>query len=209
MQGSTTRYPGRKALHVLFAITIAMSCFRARTTQAAVTSYATKSAYIAAAAPQSEITFGEFPIGTIVTNQYAPLGVIFDDGDDQIASGIGLFGDSVGVPAANNTNGLVTLSFASPINSVAADFPGQLNISLFSGATLVGTSATFGGSGAGFFGGVQSTVPFDKALLQDLFDNHVSIDNVYFQAIPEPTELLGACAVAAFPLAARRRARVN
>jgi hypothetical protein len=176
-----------------------------------VTNYTSKSAYLAAAGPQSEITFGEFPVGTIVTNQYAPLGVIFTDGDDHIGANSTAFADGVGLPADTNVNGLVTLSFSSPQNAVAADFPGQLNISLYSGTTLVGTSATFGGSGVGFFGGVQSSVPFNKVVLEDLFDHLVAIDNLYIpNSVPEPASLMGiVCAFAAVGRRPRTRGHRN
>ena len=36
---------------------------------------------LASAAPTYLITFDEFPVGTVISNQYAPLGVVFHPGD--------------------------------------------------------------------------------------------------------------------------------
>lgn len=172
----------------------------------AITNYSSRSAYLAGAPPQSQITFTEVPLGTTLTTQYAGWGVTFTDGDDTTDVN-SLYVDGVGLPTFSNPNGLVTLLFSSPITSVGADFPGQLNIALYSGATLVGSSATFGSAGSGFFGGVVSSVPFSRAVLTDASDNFVSIDNVLFSAIPEPagTTLLFIVALGAGTVRSRRR----
>jgi hypothetical protein len=48
----------------------------------------------------------------------------------------------------------------------------------------VGESTNFGGSGPGYFGGVVSDLPFDRAVLSDWLYGDVYIDNLHV-AVPE------------------------
>ena len=107
-------------------------------------------------------------------------------------------------------DGHFELSFASSIFSLGFDFPGALVIELYDGATLVGTSDNFGSSGAGFFGGVLSTVAFNRAIVFDHCCAAVFADDMHFGAgvrvVPEPsTAALLGFALAALSFLRRRR----
>jgi PEP-CTERM motif len=133
---------------------------------------------------------GEVPLGTVLGSHYSGLGGTFTDGDD-VTLNFGLDSDD---HRSVDANGRIHLSFASATFSVGAAFPGALTIDLYSGATLLGSSSNFAGSGLGFFGGVVSDTAFDRAVLKDWVDDRAFIDDLYFSsgsvAVPEPTSLL-------------------
>lgn len=116
-------------------------------------------------------------------NQYAGLGVTFSDLNDTTLADTAFLSDGVGL----NGHGAVTLRFSSYLTSLGAMFPGALTIQLFSGGSLVGTSAAFGGQGDGFFGGVISDIPFNGAILSDWSDGRVFLDNLYLQSPGGPS----------------------
>jgi hypothetical protein len=154
-----------------------------------ITEFTTLAAYDAAVGSHTVIDFTTLTGGTIVTNQFAGLGATFTDGNDTVLLTGSFVVDGVGLAGGGD----IDISFSSPMNHVGADFPGALQIDLYSGATLLDTSSEFAGSGTGFFGGVLAT-PFDRAVLRDWVDELVFIDNLHFGntedgAVPEPTSI--------------------
>jgi hypothetical protein len=141
----------------------------------ALESYTDLTAYNAAVGPHTVIDFTGLAAGTIPSDQYAGLGVVFTDGDDRVRSESAFVTDEKGVDGF----GQIHLTFTSPVNTIGAEFPGGLTIDLYNGETLVGTSGDLGGAGAGFFGGV-SGIAFDRAVLRDPVDDRVFIDNLHF-----------------------------
>jgi hypothetical protein len=139
--------------------------------------------YTAAAGDFITVSFTEFPNDTFLTDHYQPLGVLFLDGGDNIIccnensfpeDGAGLDGDCS-----------ITLEFALPMTALAADFPGGLQCELYSNEKLVLISSTYGGAGAGNFGGLVTTEPFDTAVLFDWVGGQcplaqVALDNLHF-----------------------------
>jgi hypothetical protein len=157
---------------------------------AAVSNFTNFATFESVVGPQLVIRFTEVPLGTAPSDEYASLGVRFlYDADNETVSepdaystdGIGLAGG----PEGHLT--FIRFMFDNPVHSLGVDFPGALHIDLFRGGTLVGASTNFGGSGAGFFGGVVSDVSFDRAVLSAWLAGDVYIDNLH---VPEPAPRL-------------------
>ena len=139
-------------------------------------------------------------MGTPIDEQYARLGVHFVDGYDFV-----LCCDYETFPqdgAGLDGNELVDLVFDVPMHSIAADFPGMLTIDLYYEGEFFYRSSVFGGSGIGWFGGLVSTEPFDRAVISD-YDDNVAIDDLHFgPPIPAPSAVF---IVGAALLTARQR----
>jgi hypothetical protein len=168
-----------------------------------ITNYTSLTAYTAAVGSHPIITFREFPVGTVLGTQYNSLGVTFTDGNDTITSSPSFVTDGVGVDAI----GRFDLSFSTHQTAIGADYPGALAFDLYLDSTLIGSSAPFGGSGSGFFGGVSSE-PFNRVVVRDWVDNFAYIDNLHLgPASPEPSTLalLGIGASILLASALRRR----
>jgi hypothetical protein len=183
----------RTATIVLTAI-LAAVCTSAL--PAEVVEYDEKDQWEAAAGSWSTADFTGFPMGTPIDEQYAYLGVHFVDGYDFVVldpeyttfpnDGAGLDG-----------NELVDLVFDAPMYWIAADFPGTLTIDLYYEGEFFYQSNYFGGSGVGWFGGLVSTDPFDRAVIWD-FDEQVGLDDLHFgPPIPAPSAmaLIGAALI--------------
>jgi PEP-CTERM motif len=171
----------------IIAILACLASVQARL-DAAIVNYTSLAAFNSVVGPHPLIKFDDLPSGTILNNQYSGLGVLFPDGNDTTQANDSFLTDGVGLTGANqDVNAVITVQFTSAINAVGADFPGALRIQIFNGATLVGTSANFGSAGTGFFGGIVSDMPFDRAILSDWMDDRVFVDNLHFASVPEPS----------------------
>jgi len=132
------------------------------------------------------IAFDDLPLDTFVSDQYSSLGAVFPDGNDFVVC-CSLVTYPLDGAGLNGNGGPINIEFTSPVNWIGVHFPGSMKISLYNDGSLVYSSGLLGGSGANFFAGVVSTMPFDRAILVDLADNEVSIDNLYFGTpIPAP-----------------------
>jgi hypothetical protein len=155
----------------------------------AVENFTSLAAYNMAVGPHTVIDFTDLASDTILSDQYAGLGVLFTDGDDRVAGDPAFVADGKGV----NGFGRIDLTFTIPVNTIGAEFPGSLVIDLYDESTLVATSDEFGGAGTGFFGGV-SGVSFNRAVLRDPVDDRAFIDNLHFgfvsPVIPAPGALV-------------------
>ena len=147
----------------------------------AIINFTDAASYFAATGAQITIDFTDTATGTALTNEYAAQGVSFN-GAERVTDGAFLV-DGEGIrgtlPGAGVFDFHFELTFASLINSLAFDFPGALTMELYDGATLVGTSADFGLSGAGFFGGILSDVGFNRAVIYDHCCAAVFADNIF------------------------------
>lgn len=171
---------------------------------AAVLEFTDRAAWFAAAGQVTTIGFTDFPHGTHLTTQYDELGVLFTDGLDVV-----LCCDDHVFPndgAGLNSVGSTTLAFTTPQNSIAVDFPGDVQFRLFSGGALIYTSSPFGFGGIGNFAGLISSQAFDVALISCPVGGDAFIDDLHF-GVPAPGALwlLGAAAFA--PPGRKRRRR--
>jgi hypothetical protein len=169
------------------------------TLPAEVVEYDEKDEWEAAAGAFSTADFTGFPDNTPIDEQYAYLGVHFVDGYDFVVLGSSFPNDGAGLDG----NELVDLVFDAPMYWIAADFPGTLTIDLYYEGEFFYQSNYFGGSGIGWFGGLVSTEPFDRAVIWD-FDEQVNLDDLHFGppiAAPSVLSIVGA----GFLTARRRR----
>ena len=99
--------------------------------RAGVIEFTDKDEWIAAVGPFTTIDFTDYPAGTVITDQYADLGVLFTDGNDNIFccdetyllnDGAGLSGNFP--PLSPDFH----LSFPIPQRWLAVDFPGAIQI---------------------------------------------------------------------------------
>jgi len=164
---------------------------------AEVTEYEDKAAWEASVGDYTTLDFTGFEWGTIITDQYADLGVLFTDGDDKI-----VHGDPIDDWALDGKES-VTIRFDQPQLWFAVDYPGAMQMSFYRDNEWVYTSSEFGGSGGPYFAGITMTGEFDEVALHDWLAGSVYLHNVYF-GVPAP----GAwCLMALAGLSSRRRRR--
>ncbi|MHC5016909.1 MAG: hypothetical protein ACYTGM_20845 [Planctomycetota bacterium] len=165
-----------------------------------VLEFVDKGDWFAAVGDVTTIDFTGFPAGTVITDQYADLGVHFVDANDRYFTTPSFVNDNWGVDG----NGDITLAFDTPQAYIAAEFPGFLRIELFSSGQSIYLSSLFFGDPVGNFAGLLTDQPFDMAvLMDDPSSSEAEIDDLHF-GIPAPPT------VVAFALAAlspRRRRR--
>ena len=142
-----------------------------------------KDDWLNAVGPFTTIDFTGFRNDTFITDQYADLGVLFLDGDDNI-----ICCDQPSFPedgSGLDGNAAIALEFATPQRYIAADFPGGLCYRLFDRGELFFESGLLGGGGIGLFGGLVSTRTFDSAVICDPSgNNQVDLDNLHFGFTP-------------------------
>lgn len=136
----------------------------------------------------STVDFTGYSDFTPITDQWAHLGIHFSgfvvtSGFDDIA----FPNDGWGVRGEPDIN----VTFDEPINWIAADFPGQTTIAVYSNDLLLYTTSLVGGGGPGHFGGLISDIAFDRLRFFEE-DNFVdALDNIYFGLpIPAPGTLV-------------------
>jgi MYXO-CTERM domain-containing protein len=148
------------------------------------------------------IQFTEYPPGTIVTDQYADLGILFTDGNDVILERSYFLNDGFGLWGPGFDD--VTVEFDSARTAIAVHYPGIVRFDLYRADELIYTSSIFDDIISNF-AGLLTTEPFDAALIYDPTGNGVAIDDLHFgPPIPAPGAL-GLLGFAA--LAGRRRRR--
>jgi len=112
-----------------------------------------------AAGPYTTIGFNDLPFLTVVTDQYADLGVVvtsvFPTLIDYAPSGFAEDGWGL------NPQGTLEFTFSTPMYAVGGHVPGSPLIQLLMGNTVVGLTPPALGSGPKFTG-LVSDVPFDR-----------------------------------------------
>jgi hypothetical protein len=193
-----------------FIVSIALVGSSSTSAHASIVTYTNQSAWEVATGSSTYIGFNEYAVGTIITDQYQALGVTFTDGDDKIVSGdAGIFPvDGRGLRGYWGQFGFhkpITAVFDAPRYSVAAHFSSGSIIQLYLGSQFVGQTGIFTPAFTGPFGGITSTVPFDRVVLDN--GSTIGIDSLFFgSAVPGPGGF-GALALASVCLRGRRRQR--
>jgi len=149
------------------------------------------------------IGFTEYPQGTILTDQYADLGVTFPEANAVVVESDFSFEDGHGI-FRDTPSGFdnIWMEFEKPMTGIAVDFPGGIQIELFSEGQSIALSSNVDPD-SNFFG-LLSNETFDKARIFDP-GGETFIDNLYFAPpIPAPG-VLGGFAIAALCFHRRRR----
>lgn len=177
----------------------------AAASQAAVINYTDAISWQTAVDTYQSISFTSLANGTSLTNQYAGAGVTFNGSTFILDSSAPVFEDGKGI-WQNGNAGSIEINFTGLRTAFATDYPGAAQYDLYNGATLVGSSNNFGGAGTGFFGGVVSTVAFNRVLVKDWVDDFVFVDNIHYgnAAVPEPASMI-AMGLGLSALIARKR----
>jgi len=170
---------------------------------AGVTEYSDKAEWESAAGSFTTIGFTGYPDDTLISDQYAVLGVLFTDGFDfiNLDNDHDTFFDGAGLYGA----GGIDLAFSIPMYSIALDFPGTLLFDLYSNGDLIYTSSPFGGGGVGHFAGLVSAESFDEASIRDWVGDTIDIDDLHFGPPIPGASGLGLLGVAFVGMLRRRR----
>jgi len=150
------------------------------------------------------IGFTEYPQGTILTDQYADLGVTFPEANAAVLESDFLFEDGHGI-FRDTPSGFdnIWVEFDEPVTAIAVDFLGLIQFELFTDDKSIHLSNPYSDNGGGF-AGLISEQSFDKARIFDP-GGVTAIDNLYFgPPIPAPG-VLGGFAIAALCFHRRRR----
>lgn len=94
-----------------------------------------------------------------------------------------------GVGLHGGPDGQSSVGFSSPQASIGVGFAGAVRFRLFSEGELIYTSTSFAPGGVGNFAGLVSTDAFDAAIIEDLFDPVVVIDDLH-SGVPVPGGLV-------------------
>lgn len=185
------------------AVLLALVGFSATTAQAGVVEFTDKDEWFAAVGDVTTIDFTGFEKGTLITDQFEDLGVVFNGLGHFIVQSDGGFEDGWGLHRVGDGANPIDLSFTTAQLWIAVDFPGAVQFELFSEGRLIYTSNGFSDEGdPPGFAGLVSTELFDAVLITDPLGG-VFIDNLHF-GVPAPGTLALLGLAAAMP---RRRRR--
>jgi hypothetical protein len=138
----------------------------------------------------TEVTFQEFVNGTVITDDYASLGINFTDGDDFVLA-TSPFLDLHGLVSDDGFGnlGMIHMSFTQPQRWIAFEWLGNLQVKLFKQGQLIYTSDNFEHAFTPFVGFILDS-NFDSALAYRGNSSVVALDNIYFgPPIPAPSAL--------------------
>jgi hypothetical protein len=146
--------------------------------RAEVVEFTDTNAWAEAVGSFNTIGFTGFPDNTLISDQFAELGVLFTDENDftVCCSEISFPNDGAGLEG----NPVLHLAFLTPQSCIASHFGSFLRIQLFAGGTLIYTSNDFIGGDPPNFAGLASSELFDAAMLSNPFSFDIVIDDVHF-----------------------------
>ena len=174
------------SLATLCGVVLGLSA--AGTARVGVLEFENKDDWLASIGPLVTVDFVGFADGTLITDQYADLGVVFTDGDDRVACCDDITWPNDG--AGMDGNGNITVVFDTPMAYIGVDFPGHMHFDLYRDGQLIYASSDFLPGGAGNFAGLISSQLFDMAVLMDVpppFE--AEIDDLHFGPPDCPADL--------------------
>jgi len=149
------------------------------------------------------IDFAEHPEFTVLTDEYADLGLVFGDPGALVLESNVFPPDEHGIRSAD---GGLELLFDGPRNALGITFPGGARIRLYLSDRLVGGPISFDAMSFGDFGGLISTEAFDRVEIVGFEpdEDPIFLGDIYFgPVVPAPS----AWVVMAGGLVAGRRGR--
>ncbi len=160
----------------------------------------------------TSIAFTEFPASTLITEQYASLGVHFGGGPQgneiMFSGGDSSFfpQDNLGLLGAST----VEMVFDTPMRAWGAYYPGLLRARLYTGTQLVHSWDPEVGGWVNNFIGFFGDISFDRVVLLQPFSEYpgpdntrVAMDNMYFSTVPAPSA--ATCLMVFLAMHGRRR----
>ena len=164
------------------------------TARPGVLEFEDKDEWLAAIGGFVTVDFTGFEPGTVITDQYADLGVLFVDGFYTIFpfDPISFPNDGWGLDG----NGNITVVFDTPMAYIGVDYGGHMHLELYRGGVLIYESSDFLPGGVGNFAGLLSSESFDMAVLMDVPPpDQAAIDDLHFGPPDCPADLDGDGAV--------------
>ncbi len=187
------------SLPTLCAVVLGFSA--AGTASPGVLEFEDKDEWLAVIGPLVTVDFVGFADGTLITDQYADLGVVFTDSDDRVACCDDITWPNDG--AGMDGNGDITVVFDTPMAYIGVDYPGGMHFELYREGVLIYESSEFVPGGVGNFAGLVSTELFDMAVLMDVPpSSEAEIDDLHFGPPDCPADLDGDDAVGILDLLA-------
>ena len=181
---------------------------------AVVTGAANADQWFGNAGAYSTITFNEFPYGTLISNQYASLGIHFVEPQGNWIYGSDVNGTDLFVQDGWGLHGenSIDMRFDTPIRGLAAYYPGVVKAQFFSGEQLVYSWTQNFGGGSNKFAGFFGDVAFDRVVFKNANNPPpwgsiypVKFDNLYFTTVPAPG--VAVCLLGGVSIVCRRRER--
>ncbi len=176
------------SLATLGAVVLGLSAAGSAT--AGVLEFEDKDDWLASIGPLVTVDFSGFKPGTVITDQYADLGVLFVDGFYTIFpfDPISFPNDGWGLDG----NGNITVVFDTPMAYIGVDYAGHMHFELYRDGQLIYASSDFLPGGVGNFAGLLSSEPFDMAVLMDVpAADQAAIDDLHFGPPDCPADLDG------------------
>jgi len=129
----------------------------------------------------TSLGFTQFAPDTIISDQYADLGVTFSGFNQTVTAPVYMDDWTLWIFNGND------LYFDKPIHSLSADFRGAITFELYAGDLLLHESSGFDFDP---FFGLNSDIAFDRVRIYDRFDFLTDVDNLHFgPPIPAPATL--------------------
>ena len=193
------------AIHRLLALPVLLAIL-SQSAAGAITYTNNKDLWLSQTTGVEVITFTEHPVGTWLDDHYHESHGLIFAGPTEFITHDTAFHDLQGM---KTFTGVADLRFDTPITAFAFDnYFGSVNLRLYSGDTQIGFAQFFGLIPN--FGGILSTIPFDRIVLWDPSDAVLYIDDIMFThhaLVPGPGGAAMALLAGWGALTGRRRRR--
>ncbi|MBX3373310.1 MAG: hypothetical protein KF817_05695 [Phycisphaeraceae bacterium] len=163
------------AMHRLLALPVLLAVL-SQSAAGAITYTDQKDLWLSQTTDVEVITFTEHPVGTWLDDHYHESHGLIFAGPTEFITHDTAFHDLQGM---KTFTGVADLRFDTPITAFAFDnYFGTVYVRLFSGTDMIGEYPFWGLIPN--FGGILSTIPFDRIVLWDPSDAVLAIDDIMF-----------------------------